>query len=354
MVFLSGDHALDMNITVAKATRLTMHGESSSGNIATIVCSGSVGLSFTSMVDFKIYSLAFTSCSRKYAIALPRYPSATIYVALFLQSTQYAELVDCSFHDNNLGTALVVNNTNVTLAGNSEFTHNRACGDVIIGGGITALSSNLTFTGNTTFLENSATLTESCKQEYSKSTSFTPFGGGAICTINNTVLIFNGTNNFINNLAGAGYGTGGAIATYINIVLSFNGTNNFINNTADYCGGAISISHNTVLNFSGTSNFTSNSAYSDGGAICAESNTSLTFNGTIYFANNGHYEGRVMKQNKYTNSGGGVFIDLKTTLSILPNTTVYWENNHATRGGAIYVSDASPLSYCTPLTPYIP
>ena len=62
----------------------------------------------------------------------------------------------------------------------------------------------------------------------------------------------------------------------------------------------------------------------------------------------------MMKQNRYTNSGGGVFMELKTTFSILPNTIVYWENNHATRGGAIYVSDASPLSYCTPLTPYIP
>ena len=47
-------------------------------------------------------------------------------------------------------------------------------------------------------------------------------------------------------------------------------------------------------------------------------------------------------------------MSLKTTLSILHNTTVYWENNHAIRGGAIYVQDASPLSYCTPLTPYIP
>ena len=41
-------------------------------------------------------------------------------------------------------------------------------------------------------------------------------------------------------------------------------------------------------------------------------------------------------------------------MSILPNTTVYWENNHATCGGAIYVADTSPLSYWTLLTPYIP
>ena len=46
MVFLPGDHTLDTNITVANVTRLTMRGESSSGKIATVVCSGSVGLSF--------------------------------------------------------------------------------------------------------------------------------------------------------------------------------------------------------------------------------------------------------------------------------------------------------------------
>ena len=33
---------------------------------------------------------------------------------------------------------------------------------------------------------------------------------------------------------------------------------------------------------------------------------------------------------------------------------VYWENNHATLGGAIYVRDDSPLSYCAPLAPYVP
>ena len=48
MVFLSGDHTLDMNITVANISRLTMWGESSSGYVAKVVCSGSVGLSFMS------------------------------------------------------------------------------------------------------------------------------------------------------------------------------------------------------------------------------------------------------------------------------------------------------------------
>ena len=31
-----------------------------------------------------------------------------------------------------------------------------------------------------------------------------------------------------------------------------------------------------------------------------------------------------------------------------------WENNHATLGGVIYVSDVNPLIYCTPIAPFIP
>ena len=99
-----------------------------------------------------------------------------------------------------------MNNTNITLSGNTEFTHNRACGNHVAGvcdpgGGIIAPDSNLTFTGNTTFLDNGATF----------------FGnGGAISTSGRTVLSFNGTNNFINNSADDG---GGAISTNSNTTL---------------------------------------------------------------------------------------------------------------------------------------
>ena len=272
MIFLPGDHALDTNITVANVDRLTMHGESSSGKIATVVCSKPVGLSFTRMVEFKICSLAFASCSRHL-----RYDYTYVYAAMYLQSTQYAELVNCYFHDNN-GTALLVDNTNITLAGNTEFTHNRACGKILLGGAIIAVSSNLIFTGNTTFLDN-----RSRQCPIDPLFDYFVVGGAAIYT-SSTALSFSGTNNFINNSAGI---DGGAILAYENSVLHFSGTNNFINNSAD--GG-----------------------------------------------------------------GGVIFLGLKSTLSILPNTTVYWENNHARFGGAIYVVDAVPASYCTVIATYIP
>ena len=134
-------------------------------------------------------------------------------MTLYLQSTQDAELVNCSF-DGNLGTALRVDNTNITLAGNSEFTYNYIlCGaNLAGGGGIIAFSSTLTFTGNTTFLNNTA----SCS-----------VGSGAIYTLESSVS-FKGINNFINNSAS---GNGGAIFTY-DTILNFNGANNFINNSA--------------------------------------------------------------------------------------------------------------------------
>ena len=506
MVFLPGNHFLDTDFAVSNVVGLTMYGESYSGKKATIVCSGLVGFSFTSMVKLKIDSLAFTSCSRKYS------GSSFSSYALLLQSTQYTELVDCSFH-NNLGTALVVDNTTVTLAGNSVFTHNHCESDSCVGGGgIIALSSNIAFMGNTTFLENNITfhnpyeitsgggaifasnnavlnfngisnfignsivyglggaifasdktvLTFSGNSTFisnsaihysdggavyaSDNTAVTFNGnsnfiansadsdggaiyasdntvvtfngnsnfinsavynsnGGAIYVSDSTILSFNGTNNFINNTAafgggGAIYGldnavlsfngtnnfgsnlayyggaivtshdsrfrfdgnnnfssnlayAGGAIYTFDNVVSSFSrfsGTSNFIGNSADF-GGAVCLSDNTVLSFIGIKNFIDNSACY-GGAILANINNTLVFNGIGNFTNNGH--NKRVTCNGDTAYGGGVYLGLQSTISILPNTTVYWENNHATFGGAIYIIDSSRLSYCTLLTKYVP
>ena len=580
MVFLPGDHVLDRTITVANVTRLTMRGQSSSGSIATVVRNGSVGFSFTNMVDFNIYSLTFTSYHRSWSY--DSHPASNS--ALLLQSTKNARLVNCSFH-NNLGTALTVHNTSITLEEN-KFTHNQ-CGCELfnerckLGCGITALNSTLTFTGNTTFCKNNHNNFEASKVgagailAAASSLNFTGTSnffdnvnsannagghvvgsGGAICilnnavftfhginnfinnsaengaaiyaelniligatdfsndsaqsgvaiyTANNAVLIFNGTNNFINNIAGSDGGVfytadnvvlifsgtnnfinniagsdGGVFYTVSNTVLTITGTNNFINNSAEVCGGAIFTSHNTVLTITGTNNFldnytngrnikingwtiytwatggviyttnnvlltftgtnnfigntansgggsfyaasnisltfigttdfTNNSANVDGGAISAKTNilltfkgisnfsnnaaevggvlstldyvvliftgtinfidnsamqggaisadqnSTLTFDGSISFNNNGNNSNKLdINYANYENShGGALYLALNSTLSILPHTTVYWENNHAGLGGAIYVDDVNPLIYCTQIIRYIP
>ena len=382
MLFLSSYHALNTNITVTNIVRLTMHGESSSGNIATIVCLVSVGLSFTNMVEFKIYSLQFTACSRSFGSCPPNR-----YYALLLQSTRHASLINCSFY-NNIGNALVVENTSITLAGNSEFIRNHCESNSCIGGGgIAILSSNVTITGNATFLDNlgifhgpnndggvaiyanNTILCFSGINNFVNNLAIGDAAGCAIAATSNSVLTFNGNNNFINNSAPGGHGTGGAISVTYNTILTFNGTNNFINNSAPGdsgeggaisttnnallvfsgtnkfinnsagTGGAIYTGYNAVIRFSGTNSFINNSATNRGGAIYSIINSTLVFNGTIYFMHN--------KVGGLAGYGGGVSMALKSIFSILPNARVYWENNHAAVfGGAIYFSDYSPISYC--------
>ena len=336
LVFLSGDHALDTNITVAKVARLSMCGESSD-NMAAIVCNGQVGLSFTSTMEIKIYSLAFTSCSRDHGIS-----PVTSY-ALLLQSTQHAELVNCLFHDN-LGTALVVNNTNTTLAGN-RLNHNR-CESCLGGCGITALNCKLTFTGNTVFLGNFVTF---CRSRITSS------GGGAVYASHSTELEFIGISNFINNSA---Y-NGGAIFASDNTVLSFSGTNYFTNNSAYLRGGAIYASENTVLHLNGLNIFFMNSVHNgDGGAIYTSKNTVINFNGTNNFISNSADNGVGGATLTLSNStlcfngtnnfifntagvGGAIF----TENTVLSNGTNNFINNTADESGAIAALNNALLEF---------
>ena len=159
-----------------------MHGQSSPNSMATVVRNGSVGFSFRNMVDFNIYSLGFTSYNKSWSYG--SHPASNS--ALLLRFTRNAKLVNCSFHDN-LGTALRVRNTNVTLKGNSKFIHNQcACQSLSNSCSIIALNSNLIFIGNTFFHENTQT---------NSSSSYC----GAAIWASASSLHFNGMNSFNNN-----------------------------------------------------------------------------------------------------------------------------------------------------------
>ena len=300
MVFLSGNHVIDRNITVANVARLTMR---SSDNIATVVRNGSVGLSFTNMVDFNIYSLAFTSHNRSWSYGSQ--PASNS--ALLLQSTRNVKLVNCFFHDN-LGNGLTVHNTNITLEGN-KFTHNQ-CGcelfsdDCKLGCGITALNSNLTFIGNTSFHENNAFYYESTGAIWASASS----------------LDFNGTNSFIDN--SAEYGSGGAVHAETSTSLTFNGTSTFSNNSAEWYGGAIYAETYSSLRFSGTSTFSSNTAGYDGGVINVYDTAVLIFNGTSNFINNS------------ANGDGGAVNAYDGSVLTLTGSSSF-SSNSAKQGGAI-------------------
>ena len=316
MLFLSGDHVLDINVRVANISRLTMQGGFSSESIATVVCTGSVGFGFTNMVDFNTYSLAFNSDNK--SLDPGSHPASNS--ALFIQSSLYAKLVNCSFH-NNLGIALTVHHTNISLAIKNEFNNNYCAYESFtdlcrIGCGITALNSTLTFTGNTTFSGN--------KRNSSGQGHFE--GAGAILAVT-SLLSFNGTNKFCDNHDGGGssVGNGGAIYTTKNTVFTVHGTSSFFNNSADRYGGAIYASYNTVLSFIRTTKFSGNSAKYGGGAIYVERRTSLAFTGTSEF-----------RGNSAEFSGGAISIAINSVLTF--NGTNYFIKNSAEgSGGAIAI-----------------
>ena len=344
MVFLPGDHVLDLNITVANVASLTMHGESSLGNVPTVVCSGPVGLLFSNMVDFKMYSLAVRSCNRSLRVN-DQLADPASNSALFLISTQSAELANCSFHDNPC-TALVVHNTSITLAENT-FEKNQC--------GVTALNSSLLFTGNTTFFGNGyssseisvdglagAILALASSLHFNGTNNFTSnvnlarseFGsGGTISAINNTSLSFTGISNFNNNSA---QNRGGVIYAANNASVSFNGTTSFTNNSADSEGGAIYAQYSVVFIFSGNSNFIGNSAPSGlggyGGAIYASTDTSMSFTGVSNFSNNlaGFW-------------GGAINVEMNTIVSF--TGTSNFNNNSAFFGGGISAQTNTSVSF---------
>ena len=158
-----------------------------------------------------------------------------------------------------------------------------------------------------------------------------------------TPLTVSRTSEFISNSARL---RGGAISAAGKVVLTFNGTNNFIN---------IFAATNISLSFTGTSNFSSNSAM-QGGGICANRNTTLRFNGSISFINNGIHINAfsINSADNALSFGGAIYMGLGSTLFIFPTTAMYWENNHANVGGAIYVYNVNPLIYCTQIAEHIP
>jgi len=267
---------------------------------------------------------------------------------LVLYSIEYAEIVNCSFRDN-LGTALAVYQTSITLAENNEFTHNHCDGDGFIpsscvGGGITGLDGNLTFIGNTTFLQNHATFGSAGIYMINCSLSST----GSIHFINNSLtaphfskhssvaiwasassLNITGTSNFINNSGDYC----GAIIAWQNTSLSFNGTSNFINNSAHYAGGAIYALDNTSVSFTGTNNFINNSA-DFGGAVYALDNTSVSFTGTNNFINNS------------ADYGGAIDAADNTSLSFTGASNII-NNSASGGGGAISTADYTSLIFTT-------
>ena len=225
------------------------------------------------------------------------------------------------------GGGIRASDSSLKFTGNTTFQSNSAKRH---GGGFGAIYSTLNFIGNTTFSDNSAILggaiyTRKCILDISKNSRDNTTGkdsGG----YNSFTLVFMDNSALIH---------GGAVYTKDSI-LSFEGHNTFSGNSAQYYGGGI-YSENSTLKFSGNTSFRSNSGELKGGGIYG-------LGASIYFRGNNRFTA-----NTAARGGGEYLVDSFNFLS--HNTVVTMDSNNATEyGGAVYVEDSDPFSYCLPLS----
>jgi len=222
--------------------------------------------------------------------------------------------------DSQNGGGIDVWNSTLNFIGNTTYRNNSA---KQLGGGISTFFSTLNFTGSTTFRDNPAIL------------------GGGIYT-RKSILDISGDN--ITGKSSGDYNSftsvlmdnsalmhGGAVYTKDSI-LSFEGCNTFSGNSAQYYGGGI-YSENSTLKFSGNTSFKSNSGHLQGGGIYGHI-------ASIYFKGNSSFT-----SNSAARGGGEYLVDSFNFL--FHNTVVTMDSNNTTEyGGAVYVEDSNPFSYC--------
>ena len=116
--------------------------------------------------------------------------------------------------------------------------------------------------------------------------------------------------------------------------LSFHGHNAFSSNSAQYSAGGI-YSKNSTLTFDGSTSFNSNLGHLLGGGIYGLG-TLLYFTGKSSFIAN------------IAARGGGEYLVNSFNL-LSQGASVTMDSNNATEyGGAVYVEDSDPISYCSP------
>ena len=268
------------------------------------------------------------------------------------------------------GGGMLVGGCGMTASGSVSFINNSASTN---GGGAFVGSSYVTL-GNTLFTADNGETTVSASVLFTNNSAGNS-GGGVAASLSNITLL---NACFMGNRANQG---GGMDFQEGNLFIT--GTVSFINNSAGGIGGGMTIDVGSAT-LAGNVSFTGNHAIVQGGGIGLESsNMSLTGSvvlagnhavqgggidvgrssvdipGTVLLTNNSAHEGGginldngkvnisgsiVLTSNHADADGGGMTIDYDSQMALTGN--VYFIENSAVSGGAIYFTDVSPLLYC--------
>lgn len=259
--------------------------------------------------------------------------------AIFI--TGYSNLIfdgESKFKDNEVigsGGAVYANNSYAFFK-KTEFDGNTSNSD---GGAVYGLNSSLSFDGETVFKNNKASSSgaglflSASTASFSTTVTFennastmTGSLGGAIASVNNSLVTFANTVNITGNSAdsGAGFSMSDSQGR-------FSGTANFSNNTSSAGnGGAMSL-ENSVMKFNENVNFSSNSAISGAGISATGADINFAKDSDFSFnkALSGNGGAANLSNSNITFNGGDVL-----------------NNSASSKGGAFYVN-ASTLSITT-------
>ena len=217
------------------------------------------------------------------------------FVAVNCSFTFHGTTVFANNTAERIGGGLLAKNCSGLFRGDNSFLANSA-GNA--GGGVSALlDSNIEFCGNTSFMENIAGYfggginAGDSRIVFRENSNFisnaADVGGGAVYPVG-SFLTFIGTTSFKQNFANAYGGAIFSIFQPFGIVRSavmFNGTMEFMGNVAGNGGGALALWNYTVI-FIGRSTFSHNKAKS-GGALIGSTPTCYLFpNTSVHFESN--------------------------------------------------------------------
>ena len=187
MVFLPGEHTLQGDVIMRYFTKLVLRIQNSSSSLTQVVCDNNAFV-FENLTSVEIIGLSFISCH-------------------FHLNGSHSVFQNIRFENvtADYGGAIEADDSTIDFAGINYFEGNSA---TMLGGGIYAVGSNLTFHGNTTFINNYA------------------WYGGGVYMVESTVS-FDGNNNFEHNSAwGLAWHKGGGVCMWESTV-NFNGNNSF-------------------------------------------------------------------------------------------------------------------------------
>ena len=361
LIFLSGIHELDTNLTVSGLTSLQLLGNTSEPTSCKVVCTQPAHVNVSNVAHVVISALSFSSCG-----------GAGIESALYVTNALNCTLDSCQLCNSQKARGLQISNINSVYIRSCIFENNPSSSVTNPGGGgAYIMNSHIDFSEHNEFVSNSVPMEGGC------------FGGGLYLI--NSIADFTGPVVFRNGTALGGGGLaiwmskvhfhssvsftfnsaiqGGAMYLDVESTLNITNVTTIEHNRALQGGGINMGSQSTLYNFGFLS--VNNNTADYGGGVDIESNNSIFANiGQLNVQNNNATEGggiqlydgslfvckgqlRVIG-NTATSTGGGIIVSFDAFIILHHSTEMYFINNTAKRGGAIYVDDSVPSAlYCT-------